>query len=412
MIQGAIDADRIDRELEGIAGELRRRLRDDGVADEDIQVTTALDCRYLGQGYELRVPLRGAGSARRPRGVPPHAPPGVRARVHRPDRGRQPARHRDRGAPEGRAPAARGRRDGRCPDRRGRGVFRVDSELASLPTRHYERSRLPAGEPSRAPRSSSSATPRCWSPRAGAVVPSPPATSYSPDEHRPHPRRPVLASVIAGALDSIATEMGHKLARMSYSSIIRESEDFGCVICDADARQLCESRESTPAVGPHPRLHPRDQPPLRRDRRGVAARRRRDPQPQLLRRLPRAGRGLRDPDLPRRRPDRVLDDHHAHHLDLGALTPGSCGIVDASDAYAEGLQLTAIKIEEGGRRNEWIWRILRDNVRAASLVVGDMEPRSPPPAPGPSASWSWSTATASTRCRPPPRTSWTTPSGC
>ena len=63
----------------------------------------------------------------------------------------------------------------------------------------------------------------------------------------------------------------------------------------------------------------------------------------------------------------------AHHLDLGALTPGSCGIVDASDAYAEGLQLTAIKIEEGGRRNEWIWRILRDNVRAASLVVGDME---------------------------------------
>ena len=49
--------------------------------------------------------------------------------------------------------------------------------------------------------------------------------------------------------------MGHKLARMSYSSIIRESEDFGCVICDADARQLYESRESTPAVGPHPRLH-------------------------------------------------------------------------------------------------------------------------------------------------------------
>ena len=65
MIQGAIDADRIDRELEGIAGELRRRLRDDGVADGDIQVTTALDCRYLGQGYELRVALPGAASARR-----------------------------------------------------------------------------------------------------------------------------------------------------------------------------------------------------------------------------------------------------------------------------------------------------------------------------------------------------------
>ena len=63
----------------------------------------------------------------------------------------------------------------------------------------------------------------------------------------------------------------------------------------------------------------------------------------------------------------------AHHLDLGALTPGTCGIVDATDAYAEGLQFNAIKIEQEGRRNEWIWRLLRDNIRAAQLVVGDME---------------------------------------
>ena len=45
----------------------------------------------------------------------------------------------------------------------------------------------------------------------------------------PH-RRPidaVTASVIQGALESIAVEMGWKLMRMSYSSIIRESEDFG-----------------------------------------------------------------------------------------------------------------------------------------------------------------------------------------
>ena len=64
---------------------------------------------------------------------------------------------------------------------------------------------------------------------------------------------PITASVIGGALDSIAIEMGHKLARMSYSSIIRESEDFGTVICDAEARQLCESPQSTPLQsGPIP----------------------------------------------------------------------------------------------------------------------------------------------------------------
>ncbi len=184
---------------------------------------------------------------------------------------------------------------------------------------------------------------------------------------------PVLASVISGALDSIATEMGHKLARMSYSPIIRESEDFGCVICDADARQLCESRESTPLQsGPIPGYI-----------RGIN------------RRLEELGDEWRPGDV-------VMHNHSyygashgpdvafaipiflgeeligfstttAHHLDLGALTPGSCGIVDACDAYAEGLQFNAIKIEENGKRNEWVWRLLQDNVRAAPLVVGDME---------------------------------------
>jgi N-methylhydantoinase B len=184
---------------------------------------------------------------------------------------------------------------------------------------------------------------------------------------------PVTASVIAGALESIAVEMGHKLARMSYSSIIRESEDFGCVICDAQARQLAESSQSTPLQsGPIPGYI-----------RGIN------------RRFAEIGEEWRPGDV-------VIHNHAyygashgpdvgfvvpvfhgdelvafsattAHHLDLGALTPGSCGIVDATDAYAEGLQFNAIKIEEQGRRNEWIWRFIHDNVRAPQLVVGDME---------------------------------------
>ena len=64
---------------------------------------------------------------------------------------------------------------------------------------------------------------------------------------------PVTSAVISGALESIVDEMGHKLARMSYSSIIRESEDFGCVICDSDTNQLCEAPQSTPLQsGPVP----------------------------------------------------------------------------------------------------------------------------------------------------------------
>ncbi len=183
---------------------------------------------------------------------------------------------------------------------------------------------------------------------------------------------PVTAAVIAGALDSIAVEMGHKLARMSFSSIIRESEDFGCVICDSEARQLCESAQSTPLQsGPIPGYI-----------RGIN------------RRFAELGVEWKPGDV-------VIHNHAyygashqpdvafcvpifhrgelvgfsattAHHLDLGALTPGTCGIVDATDAYAEGLQFAAIKVEEEGRRNEWVWQLIRDNVRAAQIVVGDM----------------------------------------
>lgn len=183
---------------------------------------------------------------------------------------------------------------------------------------------------------------------------------------------PVTAAVIAGALDSIAVEMGHKLARMSFSSIIRESEDFGCVICDERARQLCESSQSTPLQsGPIPGYI-----------RGVERR-------------------FAELGVPWKPGDVVIHNHAyygashqpdvgfcvpifyrgelvgfsattAHHLDLGALTPGTCGIVDATDAYAEGLQFAAIKVEEEGRRNEWVWQLIRDNVRAEHVVVGDM----------------------------------------
>ena len=77
----------------------------------------------------------------------------------------------------------------------------------------------------------------------------------TPENGAPAGRRidPVTASVIHGALEHIAVEMGYKLMRMSYSSIIRESEDFGAALVDTQCRQLCETRQSTPLQsGPIP----------------------------------------------------------------------------------------------------------------------------------------------------------------
>jgi N-methylhydantoinase B len=187
------------------------------------------------------------------------------------------------------------------------------------------------------------------------------------------PINPIDAQVLGGALQSIALEMGRRLARMSYSSIIRESEDFGAALLDAKGRQLAESTDSTPLqLGPIPGY-------LRGilrclEDRGETI----EPGDVLMHNSPYHG-ASHGPDVGFCVPVFVggalvgYAFTTAHHLDVGALYPGSCGIVDAVDAYAEGLQFKAIKVFEAGRRVDPVWAILRDNVRAPDLVVGDME---------------------------------------
>jgi N-methylhydantoinase A len=49
--------ERLNEDLERLEGEVRSQLRSDGVPEEDISVLRGVDCRYVGQGYELRVAL-------------------------------------------------------------------------------------------------------------------------------------------------------------------------------------------------------------------------------------------------------------------------------------------------------------------------------------------------------------------
>ncbi len=183
----------------------------------------------------------------------------------------------------------------------------------------------------------------------------------------------VTASVIQGALENIAVEMGYKLMRMSYSSIIRESEDFGAALVDAQGRGLAESAQSTPLQsGPIPGYIRGVQRLLKE--RGETL----EPGDVIMHNDAYAG-ASHGPDVAF-----IVPVFHAgeliafscttaHHLDIGALSPGSCGIVDALDAYAEGLQFKAIKVYEHNRKIAPVWQLLRDNIRVSDLVVGDME---------------------------------------
>jgi len=187
------------------------------------------------------------------------------------------------------------------------------------------------------------------------------------------PLDPVTISVVQGALENVAVEMGYKLMRMSYSSIIRESEDFGAALVDPDGQGLAESAQSTPLQsGPIPGY-------VRGVLRAFAKRGDRFRPGDVVMHNDAYAGASHGPDVAFIVPaflDGTLVGFAAttaHHLDIGALSPGSCGIVDAMDAYAEGLQFKAIKVIDQGQRNEAVWQILRDNLRASDLVVGDME---------------------------------------
>ncbi|WP_066295548.1 hydantoinase B/oxoprolinase family protein [Bacillus sp. FJAT-29937] len=184
---------------------------------------------------------------------------------------------------------------------------------------------------------------------------------------------PITVQVVLGALENVAVEMGHKLARMAYSSIIRESEDFGCALVDLKGQQLCESSHSTPLQsGPIPGYVQGIRQIM--EERGDTF----NPGDVIMHNSPYHG-ASHGPDVGFCIPVFYHDEligfsvTTAHHLDIGSSTPGSCGIVDAVDAYAEGLQFKAIKVYEKGVKNRYIWDLLKDNIRAPKLVVGDME---------------------------------------
>jgi N-methylhydantoinase B len=181
----------------------------------------------------------------------------------------------------------------------------------------------------------------------------------------------ITASVVLGALDSLATEMGHKLMRMSHSSIVRESEDFGAAICDAGAPIVRMLAQHAFAVGADPRLcarHPAATGGARRQRSGGRC---------LHPQRPHNG-ASHAPDIAFCVP--IFHDGDlvgfsvttAHHLDIGACQPGSVGVVKCADTYAEGLQLRALRVYQNGQRNDMLWQMIADNVRVPDLVMGDM----------------------------------------
>jgi N-methylhydantoinase B len=179
---------------------------------------------------------------------------------------------------------------------------------------------------------------------------------------------PITLQVIRGAMETIAEEMAHVLFRMSFSSIIRESEDLGAGLFDKDFNTLCES-ESTPMhIGSIPGY-------LNGIRESLD-----DGQwfegDVVVHNHPYFG-SSHTPDLAIVIPifhDGALVGYSAntaHHIDIGAATPGL--IIDVPDVFAEGMLFAGTKLYRKGERNDTMWNYIRRNSRAARQLVDDIE---------------------------------------
>lgn len=182
---------------------------------------------------------------------------------------------------------------------------------------------------------------------------------------------PIQRRVLGGSFVNICDEMGHKLTRMSYSSIIRESEDFGCALLDQQGRQIAETDSTPLQMGPIP-AYVEGMIELF-DERGWTF----EEGDVILHNDPYYG-ASHAPDFAIVVPVFYQDTltafsvTTAHHLDIGADKPGTC-IIDTVDSYSESIRLDALKIIEQGERNETAWQLIADNIRIPDMVMGDIE---------------------------------------
>ena len=178
---------------------------------------------------------------------------------------------------------------------------------------------------------------------------------------------PILMRVIGGAFASIAKEMAGVLYRMSYSSIIRESEDLGAGIFDRDGNELAESDSTPMFMGAMPKIVKNVIRILGDDIHDGDVILHNDPY----------GGATHSPDVAIVIPiffDGELvgfSGASAHVLDIGGAYPGLA--IDLVDNWSEGNIYRAVKLQDKGVWQAALWKHILENVRTPSFNNGDIQ---------------------------------------
>lgn len=176
----------------------------------------------------------------------------------------------------------------------------------------------------------------------------------------------VTTRVLWDRLISIADEAAVTLVRTSFSPVVQESNDYTCVILDAEGQSLADNVQSIPAfIGTMPRTlrHMLRQYPRERWLPGDV----------VLTNDPWQGTGHL-PDFSMAAP--VFRDGQlvafvgaiAHAIDVGGLSWAS----HAKSVFEEGIRIPISKFMEGGIVNAQLVKVIRANVRVPDLMIGDL----------------------------------------
>jgi N-methylhydantoinase B len=177
---------------------------------------------------------------------------------------------------------------------------------------------------------------------------------------------PIALQILWSRLIATVDEASATLVRTSFSTVVRESNDFACVLVDAQGRSLAQSTASVPSfIGTLPvtvRHMLREFPPETLV-----------PGDVLLTNDPWMGTGHL-PDISVARP--VFRDGRligfaasvAHSPDIG----GRIRSPDAREVFEEGLRIPILKLMKGGELNEDIRKVIEYNVRVPDMVLGDL----------------------------------------
>ena len=180
------------------------------------------------------------------------------------------------------------------------------------------------------------------------------------------PIDPIDLEIYWNRLISITDEAGAVLKRTSFSTVVRESNDYACVLLDADARLLAQSSLSIPGfIGTAPLTLRRmlaEHPPHTLREGDV-----------LFTNDPWIGTGhLPDASMARpifhRQAIVGFAMAVAHLSDIG----GRPWSADANEVFEEGIRFPVVKLVEEGQTNALLMRILEGNVRLPQQVRGDI----------------------------------------